>query len=270
MQRSHPSIQSLTTYQDRTGHSFSIDSGMVAAHAVERRDQHAHAVGHRDAHLCGNLLRGPADQLRDWAAAAASRAPRRARRPRPARGTSRRWASNCRRASSATASSTTTELGDEHSRPLSKRLAQDDVARRAGHVGAALDVARRVAGADAVGRLAGAVGRAHQAHAAGGQDHGHVALPHQLLRAFERDGLHPADRSRRRAGARGGLGHDLHRSRDAPRRRRVRADDDRAARLQGDQHLVDRGGRGVGGRDDGGHDAERLGDLDDLLVLDAG
>ena len=65
--------------------------------------------------------------------------------------------------------------------------------RRLLHVGAALDVARCVAGADAVGRLAGAVRGAHEAHAARRQNHGHVAVPHQLLRALERHRLHPSD-----------------------------------------------------------------------------
>ena len=49
----------------------------------------------------------------------------------------------------------------------------------------------------------------------------------------------------------------------------MRADHDRAARLERDQDLVDGGGRRVRGRDDRGDDAERLGDLDDLPVLDA-
>src|SRR5262245_4347366 len=49
----------------------------------------------------------------------------------------------------------------------------------------------------------------------------------------------------------------------------MRADHDRAPGLEGDQDLVDRRRRGIGRGDDGRHDAERLGDLDDLLVLDA-
>ena len=62
--------------------------------------------------------------------------------------------------------------------------------------------------------------------------------------------------------------HDLDRARDAARRRRMRAEHDRAARLERDQHLVDRRRRRVRGRHDRGDDAERLGDLDDLLVFD--
>ena len=141
--------------------------------------------------------------------------------------------------------------------------------RRFLEVGAALDVAGRVAGADAVGRLAGAVRGAHQSHPAGRQDHRDVAVLHQLLGAFERDGLHPPDAAGRRAGPLRRLRHDLDRSGDAARRGRMRADDDGAARLQRDQHLIDRGGRRVGRRDDGRDDAERLGDLDDLPILDA-
>ena len=141
-------------------------------------------------------------------------------------------------------------------------------ARRQRQVRAALDVARRVARPDAVGRLARAVGRTHETHAAGREDHRHVAMTHQLLRALERDRRHPADAARGRTGRRGGLAHDLGDARDAPRRRRMRAEHDGAARLERDQDLVDGRGRRVGGRHDGGHDAEGLGDLDDLLVLD--
>jgi hypothetical protein len=50
----------------------------------------------------------------------------------------------------------------------------------------------------------------------------------------------------------------------------VRADDDRAPGLQRDQDLVDGRGRGIGRRHDGRHDAEGLGDLDDLAILEAG
>ena len=128
-------------------------------------------------------------------------------------------------------------------------------------------IGRRVARTDAVGRLAGAVGRADQPHAAGRENHGDVAVLHQLLRALERDRRHPVDRARWRAGAAGGLVHHLGDARDALHRRRMRAEDDGAARLDRDQDLVD-GGRGrVGRRHDGGDDAERLGDLDDAGVF---
>jgi hypothetical protein len=50
----------------------------------------------------------------------------------------------------------------------------------------------------------------------------------------------------------------------------VRADHDGAARLERDQDLVDRRGGRVGRRNDGGDDAERLRDLDDLAIVVAG
>ena len=71
----------------------------------------------------------------------------------------------------------------------------------------------------------------------------------------------------RRAGAQRGLVHHLGDARDALHGRRMRAQDDGAARLDRDQDLVDRGRGGIGRRHDGGDDAERLGDLDDALVL---
>ena len=48
----------------------------------------------------------------------------------------------------------------------------------------------------------------------------------------------------------------------------MRTDDDGAARLQRDQNLVDGGGGGIRGRDDRADDPERLGDLDDLAILE--
>ena len=49
----------------------------------------------------------------------------------------------------------------------------------------------------------------------------------------------------------------------------MRADDDRAARLERDEDLVDRRGGRVRRRHDGRDDAERLGDLDDLAVVES-
>ena len=132
-----------------------------------------------------------------------------------------------------------------------------------------LDVRRRVARAHPVGRLAGGVGGAHQPHPAGCQDDGHLARLHQLLGALERHGRHPQDAAVGSAGAPRRLRHDLRGAADAAHGRRVGAEDDRAARLDGDQNLVDGRGRRVGRRHDGGDDAERLGDLDDLPVFDA-
>ena len=153
--------------------------------------------------------------------------------------------------------------------PVVEGLAGEDVGDGLRHVGGALDVGRRVAGADAVGRLAGAVGGAHQPHAAGREDDADALLAHQLLRAFERDRRQARDAAFGQAGGARGRLHDLGDARDAALRRRVRAHHDRAARLDGDQDLVDRRRGRVGGRDDRGDDAERLGDLDDLGRLEA-
>ena len=90
-------------------------------------------------------------------------------------------------------------------------LAGDDVAHRLRDVRRPLDVRRRVARADAVGGLPGAVRGAHQAHPAGGEDDGGFASLHQFLRAFERHLGHPVDRALRRSGLPRGLVHQLRR-----------------------------------------------------------
>ena len=204
---------------------------MIAADALQSRDQRASAGGHADADLLGDDESPTCRPAPDWADAAASRAPWRAPRLRPATGSSRPEPGTARRPRRPPPRSTTTELGDEHSTPLSKLLPSEDVPGGLDQVGGRLDVARRVAGADAVRGLAGAVRRAHQAHAPGGQNHRDLALLHQLLRAFERHRRHPADGALGSAGGARGLGHDLGDAGDAARGRRMRADDDGAARL---------------------------------------
>ena len=106
-----------------------------------------------------------------------------------------------RLASSASGASTTTEFSDEQSRPLSNVLPVMMSRTALAEVGGALDVGRRVAGPDAVGRLSGAVGGADQSHPAGGEDDRRFPRLHQLLRALERDGLHPVDGAVRAAGS---------------------------------------------------------------------
>ena len=90
-----------------------------------------------------------------------------------------------------------------------ERLAGEDVVGGLADIRARFDVAGRVAGTDAVGRLAGAVGGAHQAHAAGRENHRDLARLHQFLRAFERDGLHPPDGAVGQPGPAAGLVHDV-------------------------------------------------------------
>ena len=65
------------------------------------------------------------------------------------------------------------------------------------------------------------------------------------------------------------LVHDFGDAGDAAHRRRVRAQDDRAARLYRDQNLVNRCRRRICRRDDGTDDAEGFGDFDDLAVFEA-
>jgi hypothetical protein len=151
--------------------------------------------------------------------------------------------------------------------PVVERLAGDDVVDGLLHHCRPLDERRRIAGADAVRRLARTVGSANQTHAAGRQNHGDVALLHQFLRPLERHGRHPVDRTGRRAGAPRRFFHHFGDSSDAPHRRRMRAEHDRASCFERDQNLVDRRRRGIGGRHDRGDDAERLRDFDDATVV---
>ena len=69
------------------------------------------------------------------------------------------------------------------------------------------------------------------------------------------------------AGGLGGLAHDAGGLGGALAGARVRRDEDGVAGLQADERLEDGRGGGVGRRDDGGHEAERLGDL---LVAEGG
>src|SRR5581483_8658622 len=146
-------------------------------------------------------------------------------------------------------------------------LARDHVPDGLLHVRRPLDEGRRVAGAHAVGRFARAVGGANQPHAAGRQDHGHVAVLHQLLSSLERDLGHPADRTGRGAGAPRRLVEYFCHARDALDGGGMGAENDRAPRLDRDEDLVDGRRGGIGRGHDGRHDAERLRNLDHSPVL---
>ena len=148
-----------------------------------------------------------------------------------------------------------------------KGLAGNDVADRLADIRAAFDVGRRVTGADAVGRLARAVGGADQSHAACGKDDRHIALLHQFLRPREGDGRHPVDGACRSSRPPRRIVQYLGHPRDALCCGGVGADDDRAARLERDEDLVDGGRGGVGRRHDRRHHTERFGDLDDAPGL---
>ena len=151
-----------------------------------------------------------------------------------------------------------------------ERLARDDVADGLADVRRALDVRRGVAWPDAVGGLACAVGRADQAHAARREDHGDVPMLHQLLRALEGHGRHPRHGALGCAGPSGRLLEHLGDASDAPHRRWMRAQHDRAPGLERDEDLVDRRRGGVGRRDDRGDDTKGLRNLDHPADLVAG
>ena len=143
-------------------------------------------AGHRDAGLLGDMNAPTGRRAWGWAAAAASRAAAASFRASPADRKCAPCACISRLNGSATSRSTTTEFGDEQSTPLSKLLPVTMSRRGFGHVGRALDEARRVAGSHAVRGLARAVGGAHEPHAARRQNHGDVAVLHQVLRPVER------------------------------------------------------------------------------------
>ena len=133
----------------------------------------------------------------------------------------------------------------------------------------ALDVGRRVARADAVGWLAGAVGGPHETEAPGRKHDRHLAAAHQLPGSLERDRGHPVDRALRGARPNGRLGHHLRHATDRPDRRRMGAEDDGAPCLQADKDLVDRGGCWIRRRHDRRDHAEGLGDLDHALGVES-
>ena len=132
-------------------------------------------------------------------------------------------------------------------------------------VGGVVDDGGVVARADAQGGLAGGVRGVDHARATGGEDD--VGGAHELGGHVEGRDVDPVDDALGGAGGLGGLAHDAGGLGGALAGARVRGDEDRVAGLQGDERLEDRGGGGVGRRDDGGDDAERLGDL---LVAEGG
>jgi len=73
---------------------------------------------------------------------------------------------------------------------------------------------------------------AHETHAAGSKYDGHITALHQFLGTLKGDIRHPTDRAFGSTRCASGLVHDLGNASDASNRRRMRADDNRAARLQ--------------------------------------
>ena len=150
-------------------------------------------------------------------------------------------------------------------RPVVEDLGKVDLLHGERHVGALADVHRHVARPDADGRRARTVGRPHQVHRAGGQDQGGLAVGHHLQRFVLARTLHPLDAVLRRAGRQGRLVTQLGGLDGALLGRAVGPDDQRIARLQGDQDLEQRRRGGIGDGGDGEDRAHGLGDLHDFV-----
>ncbi len=148
-----------------------------------------------------------------------------------------------------------------------ERGAVEDVGGGFGQVGGAVHVDGHVAGADAVGRFALRVGGAHHGRAAGGQDEVGGRVFEQGVGAGQGDLRHTAEETLRSAGLVRGLGHHTERLGRARHGPGVRAHHDAAPCLRRNDGLVHGRGRGVGRRDQGGHDPHRRGDLPDRVVL---
>ena len=128
-----------------------------------------------------------------------------------------------------------------------KGLGVDHRADRQGHIGGAVDDGGDVASAHAHGGLAGRIGRLHHAWSAGGQDQVH--LRHQQAGELQAGHVDPSHDALRRAGGHRRLQHQPGGGDSASLGPGVGADDDAVAGLQGQQHLKDGGGGGVGGGD---------------------
>ena len=144
-------------------------------------------------------------------------------------------------------------------------LGIQDALDRQGQVAGLLQVGGAVARAHADGGGAGGVGRADHGGAAGGQDHGHVPVAHQVV-----GGLHGGDGDAGHqvlvaARLSDGLPDDLDGLHDAAQGRGVGGEHDGVARLDGDLRLIKGGGGGVGRGDEAGDDTHGHGDGADLL-----
>ena len=150
-----------------------------------------------------------------------------------------------------------------------ERLAGDDVVDRLPNVRRPLHERRRVARTDAVRGFPCAVCRPNEAHAAGRENHGDIAMLHQFLRTFQRHFGHPVDCACRSTRAARSILHHLGDPTDALDGSGMRAHHDRAAGLDGDQDFVNRGRGGVRRRHDSSHNAERLSDFDDPPIVES-
>jgi hypothetical protein len=129
------------------------------------------------------------------------------------------------------------------------------------HVGAAVQVDRRVAGTDPDAGLAGLVGGLDRLGSARRPDEVDPGVMEQVLRDVERRVGDHLQRIRGQPGLGAGLLEDLHRALGAASRARRRPEDHRVACLGRHDRLEERGGGGVGDRQQRQDDADRLGDL---------
>ena len=138
-------------------------------------------------------------------------------------------------------------------------LRVDDRVDGVDDVTARVENRRRVAGADAEGRRAGAVGGLHHAGTSRREDD--VGLLHEEVRLRQARRLDPADDVLRGACLHGRVQHNLRRRDRGVLGARMRTDHDAVARLEREQRLEDGSRSGVRRRDDGADDADRLGEL---------
>ena len=114
-----------------------------------------------------------------------------------------------------------------------------------------------VARADAESRFAGRISGFN--HSGAARRENYVRFFHEEVGHFERRKVNPVDDSFGRAGFNGE--NDLSRGDGRFFRSRVRTDDDRVSRFEGDHGFENRGGSGVGRRNDRGDNAYGFGDF---------
>ena len=145
-------------------------------------------------------------------------------------------------------------------------LGDQDVDHGAGEVGAAVDVDGRVARADAQAGLAGGVGESHDPRPAGDPDEVDLRVLEEVVRHLVLGVGDDLERAGRHPGGLGGRAQDLDAALARPHGVRRGPEDDRVAGLGRDDRLVEHRGRRVGDRGDREHDADRLGDADDVVL----
>ena len=130
-------------------------------------------------------------------------------------------------------------------------LAVDDVGDRLLEPRGALDDGGDVAGADAVRRLSRGIDGAHHVGAAGGEEHGDVAVPHERVGAVEGRERHGVDEPGGAPAPTAASSSDARGLDGAAHGARMRGHHDRVPRLDRDEGLVDRRRGGVGRGNDG-------------------